>query len=103
MGTSWVGSIPAGAGSRQDLETIQIGAGKGPSDAVASRCMKCPDGVRRRGMRTRRTDPVRGKVVVVTGASSGIGRAVGLAFARRGARVVLAARSADVLCAEARR
>jgi NAD(P)-dependent dehydrogenase (short-subunit alcohol dehydrogenase family) len=38
-----------------------------------------------------------GKVVVVTGASRGIGRAVALAFAHRGAKVVLAARSADRL------
>ena len=38
-----------------------------------------------------------GAVVVVTGASSGIGRATGLAFAERGARVVVAARRADAL------
>jgi NAD(P)-dependent dehydrogenase (short-subunit alcohol dehydrogenase family) len=38
-----------------------------------------------------------GAVVVVTGASSGIGRATGLAFAERGARVVLAARRVDAL------
>jgi NAD(P)-dependent dehydrogenase (short-subunit alcohol dehydrogenase family) len=38
-----------------------------------------------------------GAVVVVTGASSGIGRATGLAFAEQGAQVVLAARGADAL------
>jgi NADP-dependent 3-hydroxy acid dehydrogenase YdfG len=38
-----------------------------------------------------------GAVVVVTGASSGIGRVTGLAFAERGAQVVLAARRAEAL------
>ncbi|HUD34732.1 MAG TPA: SDR family oxidoreductase [Variovorax sp.] len=37
------------------------------------------------------------KVVVITGASSGIGRATALAFARRGHHIVLAARSQDTL------
>lgn len=36
---------------------------------------------------------LKGKVVVITGASSGIGKACAVAFAREGARVMLAARS----------
>ena len=37
------------------------------------------------------------KVVIITGASTGIGRATAIAFAQAGARVTLAARSADAL------
>ena len=40
---------------------------------------------------------LRGRVVAVTGASSGIGEAVAVAFAKRGATVVLAARRLDRL------
>lgn len=41
--------------------------------------------------------PIRGKVVIITGASAGIGRATATAFAAAGAHVVLVARRADVL------
>ena len=49
----------------------------------------------------RRTEPdsdsLHGKVVVITGASSGFGRGAALAFARAGAVLVLAARRGEVL------
>ena len=46
--------------------------------------------------------PIQATSVVITGASSGIGRATALAFARRGAHVVLAARRGDLLAEVAR-
>jgi NADP-dependent 3-hydroxy acid dehydrogenase YdfG len=46
---------------------------------------------------TRETGETGGKVIVVTGASSGIGRATALALAERGATVVLGARRADLV------
>lgn len=44
-----------------------------------------------------RLKPLREQIVVITGASSGIGRATALLAAKRGAGVVLAARSAEAL------
>jgi hypothetical protein len=41
------------------------------------------------------TRPLKDKIVIVTGASSGVGEAAARAFARKGATVVLAARSAQ--------
>lgn len=49
---------------------------------------------------------IKGKIVVITGASSGIGRAAAIEFARRGAHVVLAARrlaQLEEVAAECRR
>ena len=40
---------------------------------------------------------IAGKVVLITGASSGIGRASALLFARKGAKLALSARSAEKL------
>ena len=45
------------------------------------------------------THPLAGKVVIITGASSGIGAATARALARCGCRLTLAARSADKLAA----
>lgn len=44
-----------------------------------------------------RPDYFQGKTVIITGASRGIGRELALAFARRGANLVLASRSQDQL------
>ena len=48
------------------------------------------------------SDALNGKVVIVTGASSGVGEAAARAFARAGAKVVLAARSADKIASLAK-
>ena len=42
-------------------------------------------------------DEMKGKIVIVTGASSGIGRAAALKFGAEGASVALVARSGDKL------
>ncbi|WP_156690505.1 SDR family oxidoreductase [Mycobacterium sp. Marseille-P9652] len=52
-----------------------------------------PDRARRGNPR----DPLRGRHVIITGASSGIGRAAAIAVAERGATVFALARSADAL------
>src|SRR5882757_2244107 len=53
-------------------------------------------------MESHRMQSLRGKGVLVTGASSGIGRASAKAFAQEGMRVAITARSSDKLEALAR-
>lgn len=50
-----------------------------------------------------KADAFRGQVVIVTGASAGIGRALALQLARQGAKVAIAARSAERLESAIRR
>ncbi|MDB4972048.1 MAG: Short-chain dehydrogenase [Myxococcaceae bacterium] len=45
----------------------------------------------------KKRDTLRGKVVVITGASSGVGRAAAVAFAQQGCRLALAARRSEDL------
>src|SRR5580692_4517993 len=57
----------------------------------------------RRETKMRNSSGIRDKVVVITGASSGIGEATALLLAERGANVVLGARGSDRLQALAAR
>ena len=44
-----------------------------------------------------KSEPFRGQVVIVTGASAGLGRALALRLARQGAKVAIAARRASMM------
>lgn len=53
--------------------------------------------MKKSGRATMNYRPIQDKTVVITGASSGVGRATAIEFARRGAKIVLAARNMEAL------
>ena len=87
--------FPVGPGDELDLEmtVLEMRESKSRSDSgIRSK----PKGRRYFTRRTKMTG-IDGKVVAITGASSGIGRAAALLLAGRGAKVVLGARRTDEL------
>lgn len=78
--------IPAGIGNRQGSDDETIGwVGRPPTGNTC--CQWAP------GINSALARSLAGQVVVVTGASAGVGRATARAFARHGANVALLARS----------